>query len=159
MICLKSDHFLFAVIDKEYTTCMQRLFKYPPVEDVSMFISKALTIMNPKPVSKMRSDSLTTAQVEESLPVIASSHHATASPPASTAPKATTTKANKDLKASDKNPLSPGKERHTIAATLKSLMPEPRPSKKALGVSPYPVDGSQYFYPLNSCHAPFLSSF
>lgn len=36
------------VLNKEYTACLQRLFKYPPVEDVSGFVTKALALMNPK---------------------------------------------------------------------------------------------------------------
>jgi hypothetical protein len=44
------------VLGKEYTACLQRLFKYPPVEDVSGFITKALALINPKPASAKASN-------------------------------------------------------------------------------------------------------
>jgi hypothetical protein len=44
------------VLGKEYTACLQRLFKYPPVEDVSGFITKALALINPKAASAKASN-------------------------------------------------------------------------------------------------------
>ena len=37
------------VLEMDYNMCLRRLFKYPPVEDVSLFVEKAMAIARPSP--------------------------------------------------------------------------------------------------------------
>ena len=36
------------MLESDYSNCLRRLFKYPPVEDVRIFIQKAQDLLNPK---------------------------------------------------------------------------------------------------------------
>ena len=40
----------YAVFGQEYSLCLRRLFKYPPVEDVHLFIEKAMLLAKNKPL-------------------------------------------------------------------------------------------------------------
>jgi hypothetical protein len=60
------------VLGKEYTSCLQRLFKYPPVEDVSGFITKALALINPKAATNK---SLSASKATDSPIIVRSCRH------------------------------------------------------------------------------------
>jgi len=47
-ICVAMLMFIrYQLLGKDYTNCMRRLFKYPPVEDVHLFIERALALQRP----------------------------------------------------------------------------------------------------------------
>lgn len=129
-----------SLLGKEYTACLQRLFKYPPVEDVSGFITKALALINPKAASAKASN---TASATSSPIIPASLLDSPLFPAGSESEVATTdplgahkqakpakaTKAAKTdkKKKSDDKPFSPSSHRHSLADTLKHLIPESKP--------------------------------
>jgi len=39
----------YQLLDKDYTACLKRLFKYPPVEDVHLFVEKAISMQRGEP--------------------------------------------------------------------------------------------------------------
>jgi hypothetical protein len=52
------------VLEMDYNYCLRRLFKYPPVEDVTLFIEKALGFARPPATSSASSAVLSPNRVE-----------------------------------------------------------------------------------------------
>jgi len=50
-----------SLIGKENSLCLQRLFNYPPVEDVFLFVEKALAIKHPEPIDFLQSSARASA--------------------------------------------------------------------------------------------------
>jgi len=120
-----------SLLGKDYTACLQRLFKYPPVEDVSGFITKALTLMNPKQPFKAFTDSSSIAGSTlegEAATIVLNS----------LAPSSQTLASSSGGDSSSKNSNSNKKRaktdrvnRHTLAITLKQLLPDSKSQPKS----------------------------